>query len=103
MPGSAASQILFTARSMEAHVVGRLDSINEKEPWVRLQDGSSLVQVYQNSRSRCGKVMTARVLEYQLKDPSKGSLSSPVRLITTRFYPQLYPIEALIRVYHERS
>jgi hypothetical protein len=100
--GICCSQVLFTARSLEAHVVGRLDSIKYKVPWVRLHDGSYLVQVYQNSRSRCGKVMTARVLEYQLKDPSKGSLSSPVRLITTLLDPQLYPIEALIRVYHER-
>ena len=45
MPGSAASQVLFAARSLEAHVVGRLESIKYKEPWVRLQDGSSLVQV----------------------------------------------------------
>ena len=71
-------------------------------PWVRLHDGSYLVQVYQNSRSRCGKVLTARVIEYQLKDPRTGALSSPVRLITTLLDPQLYPIEALIRLYHER-
>ena len=101
--GICCSQVLFTARSLGAHVVGRLDSISYKEPWVRLQDGSYLVKVYQYSRNRCGKVLTARVLEYQLKDPRTGELSSPVRLITTRFYPKLYPIEALIRLYHERS
>jgi hypothetical protein len=100
--GICCSQVLFTARSLGAHVVGRLDSCSYKVPWVRLQDGSYLVKVYQNSRSRCGKVLTARVIEYQLKDPRTGELSAPIRLITTLVDPQLYPIEALIRLYHER-
>ena len=69
---------------------------------MRLHDGSYLVKVYQNSRNRCGQVLTARVIEYQLKDPRTGALSAPIRLITTLLDPQLYPIEALIRLYHER-
>lgn len=63
--GICCSQVLFTARSIGAHVVGRLDSCSYKVPWVRLQDGRYLVKVYQNSRNRCGKVLTARVMEYQ--------------------------------------
>lgn len=100
--GICCSQVLFTARSIGAHVVGRLDRCSYTVPWVRLQDGSYLVKVYQNSRNRGGKVLTARVIEYQLKDPRTGELSSPVRLITTLLDPKLSPIEALIRLYHER-
>ena len=48
--------------------------------------------------------MTARVLEYQREAiPAKARRVAPVRLITTRFSPQLSPIEALIRLSHERS
>jgi len=48
--------------------------------------------------------MTARVLEYQREAiPARARRVAPVRLITTRFSPKLSPIEALIRLSHERS
>ena len=46
--------------------------------------------------------MTARVIEYRVEDPQTGQLSKPIRLITTLLDPHQYPIEALIRLYHER-
>jgi hypothetical protein len=100
--GICCSQVLFSARRKGAHVLGRLDSSSYRVPWVRLHDGSYLVKVYQDSSHHCGQELTARVIEYQIKDPSTGELSAPIRLITTLLDPKQYPIEALIRLYHER-
>jgi hypothetical protein len=100
--GICCSQVLFSARRKGAHVLGRLDSSSYRVPWVRLHDGSYLVKVYQDSSHHSGEALTARVIEYQIKDPRTGELSAPVRLITTLLDPKQYPIEALIRVYHER-
>jgi hypothetical protein len=100
--GICCSQVLFAARSLGAHVLGRLDSSSYKVPWARLHDGSYLVKVYQDSSHQCGQELTARVIEYQVKDPSTGELSAPIRLITTLLDPKHSPIEALIRLYHER-
>jgi hypothetical protein len=100
--GICCSEVLFTARRKDAHVLGRLDSRSYKVPWARLHDGSYLVKVYQDSRHQRGPVLTARVIEYQIKDPRTGQLSEPIRLITTLLDPKRYPIEALIRLYHER-
>jgi hypothetical protein len=100
--GICCSQVLFTARRQDAHVLGRLDSSSYKVPWVRLHDGSYLVKVYQDSNHHRGQELTARVIEYQIKDPCTGQLSAPIRLITTLLDPKQYPLEALIRLYHER-
>lgn len=100
--GICCSAVLLSARRQDAHVLGRLDSVSYKVPWVRLHDGSYLVKVYQDSSHHCGQELTARVIEYQVKDPSTGELSAPIRLITTLLDPKQYPIEALIRLYHER-
>jgi Insertion element 4 transposase N-terminal/Transposase DDE domain len=100
--GICCSEVLLKARSKGAHVLGRLDSRSYKQPWVRLHDGSYLVKVYSDRSHQCGQVLTARVIEYQVKDPHTGELSEPIRLITTLLDPKLYPIEALIRLYHER-
>jgi len=100
--GICCGEVLRTARSTGAHVLGRLDSRSYKEPWVRLHDGSYLVKVYHDSKHQRGHALTARVIEYRIKDPHTGALSAPIRLLTTLLDPQLYPIEALIRVYHER-
>ncbi len=83
-------------------MLGRLDRRSYKEPWVRLHDGSSLVKVYHDSKHQRGYALTARVMEYRVKHPHTGELSEPIRLITTLLDPRQYPIEALIRVYHER-
>jgi len=96
--GICCSQVMFTARRKGAHVLGRLDSRSYKQPWVRLHDGSYLVKV----SGQRGQMLTARVIEYQVKDPHTGELSEPIRLITTLLDPKQYPIETLIRLYHER-
>ena len=100
--GICCGQVMITARRKDAHVLGRLDSRSYTEPWVRLHDGSYLVKVYRDSRHQRGHALTARVIEYQIKHPHTGELSEPIRLITTLLDPKLYPIEALIRLYHER-
>jgi Insertion element 4 transposase N-terminal/Transposase DDE domain len=100
--GICCAEVLLTARRTGAHVLGRLDSRSYKESWVRLHDGSYLVKVYRDSKHRRGEALTARVIEYRIKHPQTGELSEPIRLITTLLAPQQYPIEALIRLYHER-
>jgi len=100
--GICCGPLLLGARSKGAHVLGRLDSRSWTKPWVRLHDGSSLVKVYRNGRHQTGEMLTARVIEYQVKHPQTGELSAPIRLITTLLDPKQYPIEALIRLYHER-
>lgn len=100
--GICCSPVLLSARQRGAHVLGRLDSTSFRVPQVRLHDGSYLVTLYQDSSHHRGQQVTARVIEYQLKDPSTGQLSAPIRLITTLLDPKAYPIEALIRLYHER-
>jgi hypothetical protein len=94
--------LLVAVRQKGAHVLGRIDSRSWRKPWVRLHDGSYLVKVYRHGRHRTGESLTARVIEYRLRDPQTGQLSKPIRLITTLLDPQQYPIEALIRLYHER-
>jgi hypothetical protein len=100
--GICCGAVMMTARRKGGHVLGRLDSQSYKEPWVRLHDGSYLVKVYRDSRHQREHMLTARVIEYQIKHPQTGELSQPVRLITTLLDPKQFPIEALIRVYHER-
>jgi hypothetical protein len=100
--GICCGAVIMTARRKGGHVLGRLDSQSYKEPWVRLHDGSYLVKVYRDSRHQREHMLTARVIEYQVKHPQTGELSEPVRLITTLLDPKQFPIEALIRVYHER-
>jgi transposase IS4-like protein/DDE family transposase len=100
--GICCGPLLLGARSKGAHVLGRLDSRSWTKPWVRLHDGSYLVKVYRNGRHQSGEMLTARVIEYRIKHPQTGELSTPIRLITTLLDPQQYPIEALIRLYHER-
>jgi hypothetical protein len=100
--GICCGPLLLEARSKNAHVLGRLDSRSWTKPWVRLHDGSYLVKVYRHGRHQTGEMLTARVIEYQVKDPKTGQLSAPIRLITTLLDPKQYPIEALIRLYHER-
>jgi len=100
--GICCGEILLTARREDAHVLGRLDRRSYTKPWVRLHDGSYLVKVYRDSKHRRGQALTARVIEYRIKHPQTGELSEPIRLITTLLDPKQYPIEALIRVYHER-
>ncbi len=100
--GICCGPVLLGARSTGAHVLGRLDSRSWARPWVRLHDGSYLVKVYRDGRHQTGESLTARVIEYQIKDPQTGKLSAPIRLIPTLLDPQQYPIEALIRLYHER-
>ena len=95
--GITCRQVLIAARSVGAHVLGRLDSTSYKRPWVRLHDGSYLVQITHE-----GKTVTARVIEYRVKDPQTGELSDPIRLLTTLIDPKQYPMDALIRLYHER-
>jgi hypothetical protein len=97
--GNGSCQGLFAARRKGAHVLGRLDSRSYKLPWARLHDGSYLVKI----AGEDGQELTARVLEYQVKDPQRGQLSEPIRLITTVLDQEQYPIEALIRGSHERS
>jgi hypothetical protein len=94
--------LLVAARQKGAHVLGRIDSRSWRKPWVRLHDGSYLVKVYRHGRHQTGASLTARVIEYRLRDPQTGQLSKPIRLITTLLDPQQYPMEALIRLYHER-
>jgi Insertion element 4 transposase N-terminal/Transposase DDE domain len=100
--GISCGQLLVQARKLGAHVLGRLDSVSWKKPWVRLPDGSYLVTIYQESHQRSGPALTVRVIEYRLKDPCTGQLSEPIRLVSTLLDPKRYPIEALIRLYHER-
>jgi Insertion element 4 transposase N-terminal/Transposase DDE domain len=100
--GITCGQVLFAARKQGAHLLGRLDSVSWSKPWVRLHDGSYLVQIYQDSHQRSGPSMTVRVIEYQLKDPASGQVGELIRLVTTLLDPKRYPVEALIRVYHER-
>jgi hypothetical protein len=95
--GITCREVLVEARALGAHVLGRLDSTSYKHPWGRLHDGSYLVKI-----SYGGKSITARVIEYRVKDPQTGILSDPIRLITTLIDPKQYPISALIQVYHER-
>ena len=102
LAGICCSQVLITALSIGAHVLGRLDSVTWKQPWVRLHDGSYVVKVYHDSKYHRGHALTVRVIEYRLKDPATGQLSEPIRLVTTLLDPKQYPIHALIRVYHER-
>jgi len=94
--------VLLGARSKGAHVLGRIDSRSWAKPWVRLHDGSYLVKVYRDGRHRTGESVTARVIEDRLRDPQTGQLGKPIRLLTTLLDPLQYPIEALIRLYHER-
>jgi len=75
--GICCGEVLRTARSTGAHVLGRLDSRSYKEPWVRLHDGSYLVKVYHDSKHQRGHALTARVIEYRIKDPHTGALSAP--------------------------
>lgn len=100
--GICCGPLLQGARRKGAHVLGRLDRRSWTKPWVRLHDGSYLVKVYRHGRHQTGESLTARVIEYQVKDPQTGQLSAPIRLITTLLDPTQYPIEALIRLYHER-
>ena len=100
--GICCGPLLLAARRTGAHVLGRLDSRSWTKPWVRLHDGSYLVKVYRNGRHQTGEMLTARVIEYRVKDQETGQLSAPIRLITTLLDPKQYPIEALIRLYHER-
>jgi hypothetical protein len=100
--GISCGPVLFTARQKGAHVLGRLASQSYTACWVRLHDGSYLTKVYRDSKHHRGEFLTARVIEYQVKDPRTGELSAPIRLITTLLDPKHYPIEALIRLYHER-
>lgn len=95
--GITCRQLLVEARALGAHVLGRLDSTSYKRPWGRLHDGSYLVKI-----SYGGKQITARVIEYRVKDPQTGELGETVRLITTLIDPKPYPIAALIQLYHER-
>ena len=94
--------VLLGARSKGAHVLGRIDSRSWSKPWVRLHDGSYLVKVYRDGRHRTGESLTARVIEYRVKDPQTGQVGKRIRLLTTLLDPKQYPIEALIRLYHER-
>lgn len=100
--GICCAEVGLPARRTGAHVLGRLNSRSYKGPWVRLHDGSYLVKVYRDSKHRRGEALTARVIEYRVKHPQTWELSEPIRLITTLLDPKQYPIEALIRVYHER-
>jgi Insertion element 4 transposase N-terminal/Transposase DDE domain len=100
--GICCSQVLLQARQPGAQVLGRLDSVTWKQPWVRLHDGSYLVKVYHDSKHQRGHALTVRVIEYRLKDPVTGQLGEPIRLVTTLLDPKRSPIEALIRVSHER-
>jgi len=75
--GICCGEVLRTARSTGAHVLGRLDSRSYKEPWVRLHDGSYLVKVYHDSKHQRGHALAARVIEYRIKDPHTGALSAP--------------------------
>ena len=100
--GICCSAVLLGARRQDAHVLARLDSVSYNVPWVHLHDGSFLVKVYQDSSHHSGQELTARVMEYQVKDPSTGQVSTPIRLITTLLDSKQYPIEALIGLYHER-
>ena len=94
--------VLVGARSKGAHVLGRIDSRSWAKPWARLHDGSYLVKVYRDRHHRPSESVTARVIEYRIIDPQTGHLSKPIRLISTLLDPHQYPIEALIRLYHER-
>ena len=94
--------VLVAARRTGAHVLGRIDSCSWSKPWARLHDGSYLVKVYRDRHHRAAGSLTARVIEYRVKDPQTGQLGKPIRLITTLLDPHQYPIEALIRLYHER-
>jgi hypothetical protein len=100
--GICCGPVLQAARRTGAHVLGRLDSHSWTKPWVRLHDGSYLVSIARDGKHQRGYALTARVIEYRVKDPRTGVLSAPIRLITTLLDPKQYPIEALIRLYHER-
>ncbi len=75
--GICCGEILLTARRKDAHVLGRLDSRSYTKPWARLHDGSYLVKVYHDSKHQRGYALTARVLEYRIKDPHTGELAHP--------------------------
>src|SRR5437868_13132749 len=87
--GICCSQVLLSARRKNAQVLGRLDSSSYRVPWVRLHDGSYLVKVYQDSSHHRGQELTARVIEYQIKDPSTDELSASIRLLSTLLDPGL--------------
>jgi len=94
--------VLLAARRKGAQVLGRLDSRSWTMPWVRLHDGSYLVNISRDDRYQRGHALTARVTKYRFKHPHTRVLSAPIRLITRLLDPKQYPIEALIRLYHER-
>jgi len=71
--GICCGEVLRAARSKGAHVLGRLDSRSYTKPWARLHDGSYLVKVYHDSKHQRGYALTARVLEYRIKDPHTGN------------------------------
>lgn len=100
--GITCFQVIEQARRRGAHVLGRLPSATWKQPWVRLHDGSYLVQVSQQGKQRGEPARTLRIIEYQIKNPQTGELGEPVRLVTTLLDPQRYPLCALIPLYHER-
>ncbi len=100
--GICCNQLLCQARQRGAQVLGRLDSVTWQQPWARLHDGSYVVKVSHESKHHRGHALTVRVIEYQLKDRATGQLSQPIRLVTTLLDPKHYPVEALIRLYHER-
>lgn len=99
--GITSSHVLALARRQGAHVLGRLASQTWKHPWVRLQDGSYLASIDREGKQRGELAQTVRILEYRLPLPD-GGYSEPIRLVTTCLDPKQYPLEALIRVYHER-
>jgi len=99
--GICCGPILIRARSKGAHVLGRLRSGSWKHPWVRLHDGSSLVKVFHDSKHQPEHMLTARVIEYRIKDAHTGEISEPIRLLTTLLDPKQYPAFALIGLSHE--
>jgi hypothetical protein len=94
--------VIFHARRKGAHVLGRLNSVSWKRPWARLRDGSYLVKMSAHDASRYKETVTARVIEYRIRNPQTGKLSDVIRLVTTLLDPQKYPREELIQLYHER-
>jgi hypothetical protein len=96
--GICCGPVLQAARRTGGHVLGRLDSHSWSKPWVRLHDGSYLVSIARDGKQQRGHALTARVIEYRVKDPQTGQLSAPIRLITTLLDPKQDPIEALIRL-----
>lgn len=100
--GITCYHVVAHARRKQAHILGRIDSMTWRKPLVHLHDGSYLARMSITDRHMINETLTVRIIEYRLRHPQTGELSKVIRLATTLLDPMKYPLEDLIRLYHER-